>query len=137
MRKLETFEYLFIAATAVIIAIGVFALTAAFSVHNVALASAPSGLPATVATSSALSASSRTAQLLFATSTSCSARVITTTGVTMMLTFGDNQGKRPTGTYGHLQAASTTIAYDSGLYGCGAVYGYSDAAQNLSLTETR
>ena len=98
-------------------------------------ASAPSGLPATVATTS-VETLSTTALTLFATST-CAARIITTSGQAIMLTFSDNQGAVPTGSFGTLQAASTTVVYDSGHYGCGAVKGYSFASQALTLVESR
>lgn len=97
--------------------------------------SAPSGLPATVATTSN-PAVSNTGITLFATS-SCSARVITTYASPVMLTFSDYAGQTPTGTFGHLQAASTTVAYDSGQYGCGLVKVFSFAAQSITVTETR
>ncbi len=82
-------------------------------------ASAPSGLPATIATTSVQTVGT-TARLLFATST-CATRVISTRAQPMMLSFSDNQGFIPTAINGHLQAASTTVAYDSGQYGCNAV----------------
>jgi hypothetical protein len=98
-------------------------------------ASAPSGLPSIVATSS-VSAVSRTAISLFATS-SCSARIITTAADPIMLTFSDYAAQTPSATYGHFQGASTTVAYDSGLYGCGLVKAYSFNGQDITLTETR
>lgn len=102
---------------------------------NNAIASAPSGLPATVATSSALSIT--TASLsIFATST-CSARVITTGSSAILITFTDVQGAVPTATLGHWQAASTTIAYDSGLYGCGTLRAFSQSAQTIYVSESR
>jgi len=98
-------------------------------------ASAPSGLPASVATSSQ-AAVSTTAISLFATST-CSARIVTTYASPVMLTFSDYAGQTPTGTFGHLQAASTTQVYDSGQYGCGLVKGYSFTSQTITVTEAR
>lgn len=108
---------------------------ASFGRTEPVLASAPSGLPATVATTSP-AAVSTTVIPLFATS-SCSSRIITTYVSPVMLTFSDYAGQVPTGTFGHLQAASTTVAYDSGLYGCGLVKAYSFAAQTITTTETR
>lgn len=107
----------------------------AFAVPSSALGSAPSGLQATVATSSNPTVTS-SASVVFATST-CAARIISTGASAVMLTFSDNQGKTPTATYGHLQSASTTVAYDSGLYGCGLVKAYSFASQAITVTETR
>lgn len=99
-------------------------------------ASAPSGLAASVATSSQATVGT-TAISLFATSTSCAARVITTYASPVMLTFSDYAGQTPTGLFGHLQAASTTVAYDSGVYGCGLVKAYSFTSQTITVTETR
>jgi hypothetical protein len=98
-------------------------------------ASAPSGLPSTIATTS-VPAVTTTAALVFATS-SCAARVITTTASPIMIGFSDVQGFVPTGVQGHLQAASTTVSYDSGLYGCGAVRIYSFVAQSITVSESR
>lgn len=100
-----------------------------------AIASAPSGLPAVVATSSQMTVNT-TASLIMATS-SCAARIVTTTASPVTLSFSDIQGFVPSGLQGHLQPASTTVAYDSGLYGCGAVRAYSFVAGTLTITETR
>ena len=76
-----------------------------------------------------------TASTLFATST-CAARVISTVEKPIMLTFSDYAGQTPTGTFGHLQSASTTVNYDAGLYGCGRVrvFGF-DASSTITVTE--
>ncbi len=126
---------IFVSVLSLIITIGI--ISAFVTEINFARASAPSGLQTTVATSTAYVIST-TAKTIFATSTNCSSRIITTTTNPIMLTFSDNQGKVPTATYGHLQSASTTIAYDSGIYGCNAykAYGF-DTSSNLTLTETR
>jgi hypothetical protein len=99
-------------------------------------ASAPSGLPATIATSSNPTVTT-SAALVFATSTACASRVITTYASPVMITFTDRIGQTPTGTFGHLQPASSTVAYDSGLYGCGAVKIYSFATQAITVSEGR
>ena len=99
------------------------------------LASAPSGLNATIATSSSYSLTT-TASVLFATST-CAARIITTQASPIMLTFSDYAGQTPTALLGHLQAASTTVAYDSGLYGCGLVKAYSFTTATTTVSESR
>lgn len=77
-----------------------------------------------------------------ATSTAnCNARVITTSGESgIRLIFGDttNRGLASTtlsSTFGHLQLASTTVVYDSGLYGCGNVYVRSWADVGLTMTQ--
>ena len=103
--------------------------------NNSALGSAPPGAPATVATSTAQSVTVAVAELLFATS-SCSSRIVSTQGDAIKLTFSDFRGDVPSQTVGHVQAASTTVAYDSGLYGCNAVKVYSYGTQSLQVTET-
>lgn len=100
-----------------------------------ASASAPSGLQATVATSTELAVSG-TASTLISTST-CSARIISTRGNAIMLTFSDYANHTPTATFGHLQSASTTVVYDSGQYGCGKVKAYSYGTETITVTETR
>lgn len=121
--------------------VGVVAVLSLFAVlySRNASASAIPGLAATVATSSNPIVGT-TAALVFATTTggNCSARIITTYQYPIMITFADKPAGAPTATYGHLQPASTTVAYDSGLYGCNAVrvYGYTGSVA-ITVTETR
>ena len=116
--------------------VAVFGLGQYFASVNQANASAPSGLQATIATSSFQGVVINTAELVFATS-SCSSRTITTGDTNVRLVFSDVLGQRPTGTNGHLQVASTTVTYDSGLYGCDAVWVYPYGTATLTLTEAR
>lgn len=104
-----------------------------FSSNNNALGSAPTGLSATIATSTNPTVGT-TALTVFATS-SCAARIITTVASPIMITFSD--AFTPTATYGHLQAASTTVVYDSGQYGCGSVKVYSFVSSAISVSESR
>lgn len=110
-------------------------MIAFFSFNISAKASAPSGLQATIATTSAPVVTS-TATIVIATST-CSARVISTQGSAVMLTFSDYAGQSPTATFGVLQPASTSVAYDSGQYGCGLVKAYSFSTQNITVVDAR
>lgn len=74
---------------------------------------------------------------IFATST-CSGRIISTTGKAIMLTFTDAPAQVPTATFGHIQAASTTVVYDASEYGCNAVRAYGfDANSSITVSETR
>lgn len=72
---------------------------------------------------------------------SCKARVVSTTGLSaVMLVFGDpgNNDLSSTtlsGAVGHWQGASTTVAYDSGIYGCGRWSAYSYATQTITVSE--
>lgn len=128
-------KYALSLAFCVLAVVVLFVLNMFFQPHQT-YASAPSGLQATVATTSSPAVTS-TAALVFATST-CAARVISTTGASgIMIGFSDAQGFVPTGSIGHWQAASTTIAYDSGQYGCGAVRIYSGINQTLTVMESR
>lgn len=97
--------------------------------------SAPSGLTARIATTSNPTVTS-TAGTLIATTTNCAARVISTTGSAVMLTFSDYIGQTPTASFGYVQPASTTVAYDAGIYGCGLVKVYSFATQVVTVSET-
>ena len=111
-------------------------LVIAFQARDVS-ASAPAGAQAPVATSSAITMPANTAVAIAATS-SCAARIVTTSGQAVMLTFSSRTGQAaPTGSYGHIQAASTTVAYDSGLYGCDLLRAYSFGAQALTISESR
>lgn len=102
-----------------------------------AVASAPSGLPATVASTSAPTLTGGTAVGLFATSTGCSSRAITTKAGYLMLTFTNKNGQTPTGDLGHYQAASTTEIYDSGLWGCGFVKALSNVTQVVTISDVQ
>jgi len=101
-------------------------------------ASAPSGLGATVATTTLGYTVQVSQTVLFATST-CAARVVTTRAQPIMLTFSDVQGKVPTAVSGHLQLASTTVTYDSGQYGCGTfrVISATPSTDTISVSESR
>jgi hypothetical protein len=119
------------------IIMGLIALTAMVLTQK-AFGSAPSGLPATVATSTFAYPVGTSQTVLFATST-CAARVITTRNEAVMLSFNEPAGQVPTVLTGHSQVASTTVVYDSGQYGCGAVRVISatGAATAVSVSESR
>lgn len=104
--------------------------------RDLSLSGAPSGLASTVATTSNPTVNT-TAATVFATSTGCASRVITTVASPVMITFSDYAGQTPTALFGHLQAASTTVTYDAGLFGCGLVKIYSFVSSNITVTETR
>lgn len=119
------------------------ALTVAFSVAllmelrtpQAGAASFPGGQAAIATTS--VAAVTGTASTVFATSSACAARMITTQGSEIRVTFSDYAGQSPTATFGHNQPASTTVAYDGGIYGCGLVKVFSYSNQTLTVSETR
>lgn len=64
----------------------------------------------------------------------CKTRVISTKDTGIRLSFDDTTGFGSTtlsNTIGHFQGASTTVAYEAGVYGCGLV-----AALGLSASST-
>lgn len=101
------------------------------------LGGAAGRVPSTVATSSFQSTTGGTARILFATSTQCVSRIISTQSGAIKLTFSDFTGQRPTGVNGHQQNASTTELYPSGDYGCNAVWVFPFESNTITVTETR
>lgn len=104
-------------------------------------ASAPSGLSTTVAVATTTAVGPQEKKQLFSVS-NCNSRVVSTVASAVMLTFadpsnGDVSSTTLSGVTGHLQAASTTVVYDSGLYGCGRVFAYAFASSTITTTETR
>ena len=74
------------------------------------------GARADKASSSRLIFTTDNSQRLFASTTGCVSRIVTTSTSSIVIQFN---GIVPTQSLGHLQTSSTTVAYDSGIYGCG------------------
>ncbi len=112
-------------------------LVAGWFMHGSApkLGSALSGAQATVSTSSVSTFAAGGVNVLVATST-CSSITITTQGGYLELTFSDYAGQTPGATFGIYQAASTSVTYDGGLFGCGLIKAYSSAAQVVTVLRT-
>src|SRR3990167_6920253 len=78
---------------------------------------------------------------IFTANTDCDARVITTTGANIFISFGEpiTPGNISSSTLangvGHLQATSTTVVYDSGLYGCGQWHAWGPASSTITVSE--
>jgi hypothetical protein len=120
------------------------ALVAVWSVSqfNLALGSAPSGLPAAYSTATTTQVGPDLNVELFGANGQCSARIVSTQAQPVMLTFfdpseGNIASTTLSQTVGSVQAASTTAAYDSGLYGCGRVFGYAAASTTITVVETK
>lgn len=110
-----------------------------YSMKERSFGQAPSGIQAAFATSTAATAATTEAQL-FATSTNCSARVVSTTNAGILLTFSERNSVRPTAAgVGHWQPASTTVNYDAGVFGCDAwhVLTNGTASSNITIAEFR
>src|SRR3990167_1586223 len=105
------------------------------SAINQAGASAPSGLPATIATTSTVEIGPQLNKVLFATST-CAARIVSTATSTASFQFTGALGTTSlTSSVGHQQAASTTVVYDSGVYGCGVMTGFAYSSSTVTISE--
>ena len=99
---------------------------------------APAGLYSTLATTSTIAVGIANNQTLFTANKQCTSRIISTVAKAIMLNFGLVGNATSTGVVGHLQAASTTIAYDAEIYGCGAVTAYGfDATTTITTSEFR
>lgn len=104
-------------------------------------ASAPSGLPATLTVATTTTVGPQQNITVFAAG-ECAARIVSTKAQGIMLLFadptnGDISSTTLSGAVGHWQAGSTTIAYDSGLYGCGRMIGYAGASTTITVSTTR
>jgi hypothetical protein len=106
---------------------------------QLALAGAEPGLATSAATSTTAHLAAGTPTLVFPTSTQpgCHARVITTASSSIQISFSDKQGLVPGVTSGHIQPASTTVAYDGAVYGCDAVRIFSWNTQKITIQESR
>lgn len=122
--------------TFVIIGLAAFILGIFLSAPSKQYGAAVMGLSARLATSSNVTVSTSVGGNIFATS-SCAVRIISTGNSGIMLTFSDITGESPSASVGHWQGPSTTVAYDGGQYGCGAVKAYSGVSQTLKVSETR
>jgi hypothetical protein len=110
-------------------------------------ASAPSGLPATIATTSAYAVGPEEPMVYNYGNNqnrlNCASRIVSTGISAVVLTFGGTSSSTATSTLkvgspylgGHLQLASTTVAYDSGIYGCGFI-GLSSYASTSIIIST-
>ena len=108
---------------------------------NKPLGQAPSGMMTLVASSTVkITVGPGNATTLFSAKNSCASRKITTYANPIMITFATStdldQTVEPTGVFGHLQAASTTVDYDSGTNGCGLwqAFGFG-ASTTISVSE--
>jgi hypothetical protein len=92
------------------------------------------GIVPSVASSSLMVVGPQSAVTLFAKNTGCAVRVVSTLANPVMLSFSSTL--TPSATQGHVQAASTTVAYENGSYGCGqlSAYGF-NASTSITVTQ--
>lgn len=92
-------------------------------------------LQSAVATSSTVQVGTANVQTLFAAKSSCAARTISTQGQPIMISFSADI--TPNASRGNVQAASTTVTYDSGQLGCDLVRAYGfNSSTTVTVTET-
>lgn len=79
---------------------------------------------------------------IFAENQNCKSRVITTPGTSaIMIAFdgiaaaGNVSSTTVGASVGHLQAASTTVAYDGEIYGCSAWHAWAWSSTTLTVSE--
>lgn len=104
------------------------------------LGGATPGTPSHIATTSLITLGPDEEWLIFSQTNTCSARIITTESSNIRLGFGTSTyaaSTTVTNATGHLQPASTTVAYDSELYGCGYVVGQANATTSIRVTQLR
>ena|SRR3990167_10549597 len=125
----------------VVVLLGVIAIrTGAINVPF--LGSAPNGNASVIAVTSFVDVGP-TGNIVLRDPSVCSSRVVTTVAKAIMLNFSTSTSVatstgRLSATKGHLQSASTTVAYDSGIYGCDylAAYGF-DSTTTITVSEFR
>lgn len=113
-----------------------------FGNFNLVGASAPSGLPATLYKVTNIEVGPQENTLVFTSTDRCSSRIISTVGTSIMINFATTSAQATSTAYlsefvGHVQGASSTIAYDSGIYGCPAVGIFGVASTTIRITEFR
>lgn len=129
MKKIILLSIIFIAFIAGI------AFWALNSLPKQVKGAAPMGMRADSGSTSYITLASHTAVQIFATST-CVSRIIGTASTSLRMTLSDS-ATNPASGVGHVHSGSTTVMYDSGLYGCGLwrIYNPSDSAASTTITE--
>ena len=123
-----------------VIALAVFVLASMFFRYESAQASASSGLPATQRVATTTSVGPDEVKRLYNKQPSCASRIVRTQGTEIYLIFADPVGGNLASTSlsavaGFVQLASTTVAYDSGIYGCGELWGEAISSTTITTAE--
>lgn len=120
-----------------------------FTGFKPAYGSAPSGLQANHASTTAIlvgpskvfdpaTTTLSVWPILFPAQINCASRVVTTKGDSaIMLSFGALSSSTLSGSAGHWQGASTTVAYDGGIYGCGLLSALGYSSTTVTTSEFR
>ena len=115
-----------------ILVLALMATIFAYVFPNNQLSGATPNMQARVLVATTTSVGPQTTITVFSALEYCASRVVTTGTQPISLSFHDGITVSPT--VGHLQGASTTVAYDSGLYGCGAVTARAGASTTITTT---
>lgn len=103
-------------------------------VERIVTGGAPPGGMAVSGSSSLVTLPGTTALQIFASST-CISRIIGYADTSLRLTFFDS-ADAPSATFGTNQNASTSVSYDSGIYGCGRWRAFNPNAAQTTFTIT-
>lgn len=111
------------------------------------LGQATPGTEVTISTSSTVLVGQKSVSQLFSPRVNCLSRIIGTHGDPIILNFGSSSSSGAISTVattslqagnGFVQAASTTVAYDAGIYGCGDWKAAGNGAtSSIDITEMR
>ena len=104
------------------------------------LGSSFTGSAATLSTATTTTVGPQANTTIFSKTTSCTSRIITTNFTAIFFTTGDVTGFGSTtlaNGNGLTQAASTTVAYDSGIYGCGRWTAEAVASTSITIVENQ
>jgi hypothetical protein len=77
----------------------------------------------------------QTDTVLFYERAMCGSRVITTYTQPISISFQASSTFNVSPTAGHLQGASTTVAYDAEIYGCGQIVAAAGASTTITISE--
>lgn len=103
-------------------------------------ASAPTGVPATQGSATTTVVGPQETKTLFASNSACASRIVRTQGTDIYIAFadptnGDVASTTLSAVVGFTQPASTTVAYDSGLYGCGRMTAEAVASTTITTAQ--
>lgn len=112
------------------------------SITNISFAAAPSGLPSTQTMATSTQVGPQANVTIDPASANCASRIVGTQAQPIMLIFadptnGDISSTTLSQSRGFIQAASTTVAYDAGIYGCGRMVGYAAASTTITIVENK
>ena len=127
---------------AVIVIVLGFVIYGSFKTQTKPLGEATSGVPSVLAIATTTAVGPQQVKTIFSANSQCTSRTVGTAGQAVMLTFGDPTNGDVSSTtltsmVGHWQGASTTVNYDSGVYGCGRWSAFGVASTTITTSEMR